>query len=206
MEILRKMVLPYFDEGDGHGFDHVERVYNLALKISESENVDVDIVKSAALLHDICRKQGGETGQCHAIEGAKLTPEILRKINFPEDKIENVVHCVKVHRYSNGFVPETKEAKILQDADRLDAIGAIAITRIITHGIKHNMPIYNPKIKPSEGYSSKSETSINHFYEKILKLKPETFHTKSAQKIAKERYLFTQKFVNQIIDEWDGKK
>jgi len=203
MEQLKEKIKPYFKKG-GHGFDHTERVYNLAVRIAKQENADMDIVKASALLHDIARKKQSETGLCHAIEGAKMAPKILKEINFPKEKIPAVVHCIEVHRFSKRMIPKTIEGKIIQDADRLDALGAIAITRIITHSAKHGRPHYDPNIKPHTIYTSRANTSINHFYEKIFKLKPKNFHTKLAQKIAKERYGFTKEFVERFIKEWNG--
>jgi uncharacterized protein len=204
MDRLKEKILHHFEDGKGHGFDHTQRVYNLAIKIAKEEKADLEVVKAAALLHDICRKKEEETGLCHASEGAELAPSILREINFSEEKIENVIHCIKVHRFSKRLEPKTKEAKILQDADRLDAIGAIAITRIISHNTMIGNPIYDPNIKPSEEYTSKGKTALNHFFEKIFKLKPESFHTSLAKEIAKDRYKFTTEFVDRFISEWEG--
>ncbi|MBC8444164.1 HD domain-containing protein, partial [Candidatus Woesearchaeota archaeon] len=187
MEHLKEKIKPYFREG-GHGLDHIERVYNLAIRIAEQEKADMDIVKASALLHDIARKKQSETGLCHAEQGSKMAPEILEKIKFPKEKIPAVVHCIEVHRVSKKLKAETKEAQIIQDADRLDAIGAVAISRVLIHNTTHNTSIYNPHIKPKEEYDGSTTTAINHFYEKILKLKPESFHTELAQEIAKERY------------------
>jgi len=204
MDHLKEKILHYFENGKGHGFDHTVRVYNLAIKIAETECADMEVVKASTLLHDICRKKEEETGLCHAEEGVKLAPEILREINFPEEKIDNVLHCINVHRFSRGLKPETKEAKVLQDADRLDAIGAIAITRIISHNTLIGNPLYDPEIEPDEVYTSKGKTAINHFFEKIFKLTPETFHTELAKEIARDRYDYTQEFVKRFISEWNG--
>ncbi|MBT4334336.1 HD domain-containing protein [archaeon] len=204
MDRLKEKILHYFEDGKGHGFDHTERVYNLAVRIAKEENADLDVVKASTLLHDICRKKEEETGLCHASEGSKLAPKILKELNFSEEKIKNVVHCIEVHRFSKGLKPLTKEARILQDADRLDAIGAIAITRIISHNTMIGNPVYDPTIKPSEEYTSKGKTALNHFFEKIFKLKPETFHTCLAKEIAKDRYKFTTDFVDRFISEWRG--
>ena len=202
MEILKEKIRPYFEDGKGHGFDHTERVFNLAVGIANAEKADLEVVKAAALLHDVCRKKQEETGLCHAEEGSKLAPKILNEISFPKEKINNVVHCIKVHRYSKRLNPETKEAKILQDADRLDALGAIAISRVIAQSIANKNPLYDPNIKPGKAYTGKVDTAINHFFEKILKLKPNTFHTKFAQELAKDRYEYTQGFVDRFIEEW----
>ena len=205
MKHLKEKIIPYFKDG-GHGFDHIERVYNLAVRIAEQEKADMDIIKASALLHDIARKKQSETGLCHAEQGAKMAPEILKEIKFPKEKIPAVVHCIEVHRYSKRLTPKTKEAKILQDADRLDAIGAVAIARVLSHSVEHGRPHYNPDIKPQKVYTSNAETSINHFYEKIFKLEPKSFHTELAQGIAKERYDFTKEFVERFIKEWHGEK
>ncbi len=204
--ILKPRILHYFEDGKGHGFDHTERVYNLAVRIAQEERADIEIVQAAALLHDICRKKEELTGQCHAEEGAKLASQILGTINFSKHKISAVIHCIKVHRYSKQLAPETIEAKILQDADRLDALGAIIIARVMMHSVLKGRPVYDPEILPDKIYTSKGKTAINHFYEKILKLKPETFHTKLAQQIALGRYKFTQEYVDRFIAEWNGEK
>jgi uncharacterized protein len=204
MDHLKEKIIPHMGDS-GHGLDHVERVYNLAVRIAKQEKVDLDTVNAASLLHDIARRIESKTGKCHAEEGAKMAIPILKEINFPEDKLQNVIHCIKVHRYSKGLNAETKEAKILQDADRLDAIGAIATARILEVGISKGNILHDPTIKPREIYDGSTSTIINHFFEKILKIKPETFHTKLAKEIAGERYDLTEKFVKKFIKEWEGK-
>jgi len=203
---LKKKIKPYFEKHGGHDFAHTERVYRNAIKISKGENIDLDVVKAAALLHDIAREME-DIGKikCHAEEGAKIAKRILREINFPEEKIEKVVHAIKVHRHSKNKKAETKEAKIIQDADRLDALGAVCIARVFSYGAKKGRLIYDPKIKPKQKYEGDSETSINHFYEKIFKIKPETFKTKKARSMAEKRYKFVKNFVNQFIKEWEGR-
>ena len=94
MEKLKEKIIPYFEDGKGHGMDHTERVYNLAIEIAETEECDIEIVKAAALLHDVCRKKEEETGLCHAEEGSKLAPAILKENNFQEEKINNVVKFI----------------------------------------------------------------------------------------------------------------
>lgn len=204
---LREKIQSYFEKHGGHDFTHTERVYKNALKISEGERVNLDVVKVAALLHDVARdmEDSGKIN-CHAEEGAKIAGKILTEMNFPQDKIKKIVYVIKVHRYSKNLKAETKEAEILQDADRLDALGAICIARVFRYGAKEGRPIYDPKIPPKKVYKSDAETSLNHFYEKILKIKPETFNTKKAQEIAKERYAFVKEFVERFVDEWEGKK
>ncbi len=206
-EELKEKIQIYFEEGGSHSFDHTQRVYNLALKISKGENADLDIVKTASLLHDIARlKQDNKEIECHAEHGAEMVREILEKTNFPKGKIEKVCYAIKSHRYSKGLKAETKEAEILQDADRLDALGAICIGRIFSYGGKKGRALYDSKIKPDVKYKSDAKTSLNHFYEKNLKIKPETFKTKKARKIAKGRYKFIEEFVKRFKLEWEGKE
>ncbi len=206
-EELKKNIQFYFEEVGGHEFNHTQRVYNLSLQIAKEEKADLDIIKSSALLHDIARKKQDECGDkiCHAEEGARMAKEILEKTDFPQDKISSVCSAIETHRFSKKLKPKTKEAEILQDADRLDALGAIAIGRIFSYSGKNNRSMHNPLIKPQEyKHNTKSETSINHIYEKILKLKPETFYTKKAREIARERYNFVKQFVDRFINEWGG--
>ncbi|MBX5326845.1 HD domain-containing protein [Candidatus Bathyarchaeota archaeon A05DMB-4] len=187
-----------------HDKSHVERVYNLALRIAREENADVDVVKAAVLLHDIARAMEDE-GKIddHAAEGAKMAREILDEIGFPKEKIGEVIHCIEVHRFRKGMKAETLEAKILQDADRLDIIGAVGIARVFTRGGWSNIPIHDPAIKPKERYDGKSETSVNHIYEKILKVKG-TFNTETARRIAEERHEFVKTFLERLLKEWKG--
>ena len=202
---LKEKIQPYFEKGGSHEFSHTERVYNLAMEISKDEGADMDIVKAAVLLHDIARhsEDKGEV-ECHAESGAKMAKEILEKTDFPKDKIENVCHSISVHRYSKKLKAEIKEAEILQDADRLDALGAITIARIFMYNGMRGNKLHDVNIKPGKEYLGQESTAINHFYEKIIKIKPETFKTKRARQIAKERYGFVQKFLKQFKEEWEG--
>ncbi|MFH1894550.1 MAG: HD domain-containing protein [Patescibacteria group bacterium] len=190
----------------GHGFDHPERVLKMARLICEREGGDIETIEAAALLHDIARaKEDDGKCDCHAEEGAKMAENYLHKISFPRSKIKNVIHCVAVHRFSRGKKAETKEAKIIQDADRLDALGAIIIARVLAYNGLHKFPIYDPDIKPVTKYKGRYTTAINHFYEKILKITPVSFHTKTAQRIAAKRYNFVVNFLKQFKKEWEGK-
>jgi len=205
-EELKEKIQHYFDVSGGHEFDHTQRVYNISLSISKGEDVDMDVVKAAALIHDIVRaKEDSGEIECHAKKGAELAKEILSKTDFPKDKIDKVCEAIRVHRYSKGLKAKTKEAEILQDADRLDALGAVMIGRVFSRAGKRNRKLYVQSDIPEKVYKGKDSTAINHFYEKILKLKTETFKTKKAREIAKERYEFTEKFVKKFIEEWEGK-
>lgn len=204
---LMEKVKPYFAETSGHGFDHVMRVYRNALMISAGQLVDLDIVKAAVLLHDIARhKQDIGEVKCHAKAGAEMATLILAELDFPLAKILSVAYAIEVHRYSKGIDPETLEAKVLQDADRLDALGAICIARVFGYGAKKGRPMYDPNIQMSDKYDGTvSSTSFNHFHEKILKITPDTFKTEKAQMAAESRYQFILDFMDQFEAEYNGK-
>jgi|TARA_B100001964_G_C14241028_1_gene605044 uncharacterized protein len=203
---LREKIQPYYEDGGSHDFSHTERVYNMAIKISEGEDVDMDIVRTAVLLHDTARhKQDCGEVDCHAVAGAQIAEEILKETDFPKDKIEKVVYAISVHRHSSKAETETREAEILQDADRLDALGAIIIGRMFATGGKMGTPLYDPKIPLGEmGKGGYSKTTINGFYDKLAKIKPETFKTAKARRIAKDRYKYIMDFAERFKKEWRG--
>jgi|Deesub1362A_J573_1020465.scaffolds.fasta_scaffold00005_253 uncharacterized protein len=194
-EVAKKMNAP------GHDFLHVVRVYNLAKKIGRNENCDMDILLAASLLHDIGRGEGVE----HSKKSVEIAGEILRKIDFPEEKIRDVLYAISLHRYRDGITPHTLEGKILQDADRLDAIGAIGIIRCFTYGGAHGRMDYHPEDpffetpRRLEG----DRYSLDHFYDKLFKLK-NTLHTEMARKIAEGRYEFMREFLRRLKDEIDS--
>jgi len=187
-----------------HDKSHVERVYNLALRIAKEEGADLDVVKAAVLLHDIARAMEDEgTIADHATESAKMAKRILEEVNFPREKTADVIHCIEAHRFKKGVEAESLEAKILQDADRLDIIGAIGIARVFMRGGWSNQPMHDPEVPPKEKYDGRSQTPINHIYEKILKVK-DTVNTKTARRITEERHRFVEQFIDRFLKEWKG--
>jgi len=195
----------------GHDWFHTERVYNNALLISKTEDVSVYVVQLGALLHDIADSKfhdGDET------LGPKMAREFLFKHNVDSTIIEHVVNIIKYISFKNsldgksGFI--SKELEVIQDADRLDAIGAIGIARCFNYGGFKNRPLYDPSIKPifkisKEEYKSSTSPTINHFYEKLLILK-DKMNTKTGKQIAENRHQFMELFLKQFYDEWDGLK
>jgi len=136
-----------------------------------------------------------------------LQKKILEKINFPREKINSVCHAILVHRKSKGRKPETIEAKILQDADYLDALGAVDIARVIASSLqskKYRRPIY---VEPTDE-DKKIKSAIHYFLHKLEhpKLQPSKFHTKLGRQLAKERFNFMKEFTERFIDEWNGKR
>ena len=194
----------------GHDWFHIERVYKNAVLIANGENCDILIVQLGALLHDIADSKfhdGDET------VGPKKARLFLESKNFPENTIANVVNVIENISFKGGH--ETKkfsslELDIVQDADRLDAIGAIGIARTFNYGGFKNRAIYNPKINPNlhmskEEYKKSDAPTINHFYEKLLLLK-DKMNTKTGKEIAAQRHEFMELFLDQFYDEWNGEK
>lgn len=192
----------------GHDWFHIERVYKNALLISETEPCDQTVVKLAALLHDIAdskfndgdEKIGPYTAK-KFLEEQKVDPSI---INHVVSIIENI--SFKGGNFEKTF--HSKELEIVQDADRLDAIGAIGIARTFNYGGFKNRTIYDPSIAPvmnmsKEEYKNSTAPTLNHFYEKLLLLK-DKMNTETGKKIAMKRHVFMEQFLAQFYAEWEG--
>ena len=192
----------------GHDWFHIERVYKNALLITEHETCDLEIVKLSALLHDIADSKfhdGDET------VGPKIARTFLEEENVNETTIAHVLRIIENISFKGGNFDKkfsSKELDIVQDADRLDALGAIGIARTFNYGGFKNRPIYDPNIAPNlnmskEEYKNSEAPTLNHFYEKLLLLK-DKMNTDSGKKIAQERHVFMEKFLSQFYAEWDG--
>ncbi len=203
---LEKEVSNYFEPHDDlHGWSHSQRVWNNSKKIAGLD-ANMDVVRLASSLHDIANpmEMRGEIF-CHAEVGAGMAREILMKRHLEEDLIDQVTYAIKVHRVSKGLIPNTYESKVLQDADRLDALGAIIIARCFDHASQKKVPYFVEGVNARDSYDgSPSASTIHHMQEKILKLTPNTFHTEKARKIAQGRYKFVEQFVDRFVKEWRG--
>lgn len=205
----------------GHDFNHVMRVYELCLNLARKiKNIDLDILRLAALLHDIggVEELKDKSGKlCHARESAKMAQKILKKFGYSQEKIDKIIHCILAHRYRTGVRPKTKEAKILFDADKLDALGAIGVARAyIWIGnnkaeIYSNIPLRNYIKENIVGGKVtgriKDKTKHNPFFEFELKLKrlPNKLYNRNAKKIAKERLPYMRSFFKRLKKEIKGK-
>ncbi|MFT5242533.1 MAG: hypothetical protein ACJA1H_000977 [Glaciecola sp.] len=194
----------------GHDWFHILRVYNNALLISKNEAVDGFVVALGALLHDIADSKfhdGDET------VGPKVARNFLFENNVDSKVIEHVVNIIKHISFKGGNEAQifsSRELDVVQDADRLDAIGAIGIARTFNYGGFKNRKIFDPFIKVNlemtkEEYKGSTAPTINHFYEKLLLLK-DRMNTKTGKKIALERHQFMEEFLDQFYSEWDGEK
>jgi len=192
-----------------HDWYHIQRVREAALFIAQKEGGDKTVIELAALAHDIGDKKiHGETEK-----GRIATLELLERCGVGAEMSKEVLNISMNVSFKGFDVPDTMESlegKIVQDADRLDAIGAIAIARTFTWGGHMGRPIYDPEIplvyaeNEDEYYSDGGMTGINHFHEKLLHLK-DRLHTETAKKIAEKRHEFMEKFLNQFQDEWELK-
>lgn len=200
-------VKEYFkNESSGHDFYHTLRVYNTAKKIAILENADVEIVMLAALLHDV--------------DDIKISPNtyknkdharcFLKKNNVDINKINLITQIIEEVSYkgTDSVIPFTIEGKIVQDADRLDAIGAIGIARAFAYGGNHNRVMYDPNIVPNlemneEEYRNHVSTTINHFYEKLFNLK-DLMNTNTGKQLAISKDEYMRDFVEHFLEEWEG--
>ncbi|MBP9600622.1 MAG: HD domain-containing protein [Lutibacter sp.] len=197
------------DAEGGHDWFHILRVWNNAKLIASEENVDFFIVELGALLHDIADSKfynGDET------MGPKIAREFLQTQQVSEEIIFHIEQIISNISYKGGNFAQTftsPELQVLQDADRLDAIGAIGIARCFNYGGFKNRSLYNPEIKPNlqqtkEEYKNSNASTINHFYEKLLLLK-DKMNTKTGKKIALVRHEYMEGFLQQFYNEWEGK-
>ena len=194
----------------GHDWFHIERVYKNAVLIANGENCDILIVQLGALLHDIADSKFHDGDETLGPKKARL---FLESKNVPENTIAHLVNIIENISFKGGHEAKkfsSLELDIIQDADRLDAIGAIGIARTFNYGGFKNRAIYNPKINPNlhmskEEYKNSDAPTINHFYEKLLLLK-DKMNTKTGKEIAAQRHEFMELFLDQFYDEWNGEK
>ena len=201
---LAKKVEPLYDTNGGHDFAHVKRVLMIAEKIAKGvKNVDLDILRAGVLLHDVARKMEAE-GKCqhHEIKGSEMAPEILRSIGFPEEKIAAVVYCVRVHRKSKRLKAETIEAKILQDADKIEIFGAVGIARTFADLSARGMLLHSNKSRKLTYFEDTNSNSILEYLRSLLMATPEKFNTKGGWKFIKPRVNFIRRFIVQFEKEW----
>lgn len=199
------------DAEGGHDWFHIERVYKNSLLIANKEPVDEFVVSLGALLHDIADSKfhnGDET------IGPKIAREFLFKLNVDSKTIEHVVNIIENISFKSSLSTNvtnkfsSPELNVVQDADRLDAIGAIGIARCFNYGGFKDRVLYDPDIKPNlemtkAEYKASTSPTINHFYEKLLLLK-DKMNTKTGKQIAQERHKFMELYLNQFYNEWKG--
>jgi uncharacterized protein len=195
------------DEATGHDWYHIERVYNMAGYLQSKEGGDQELIQLSALLHDISdhKFNGGKLN-----EGGNVAFDLLISLGCDQIMAEKVKEIIDKVSYKGAKVVDTMnsiEGKIVQDADRLDALGAIGIARAFAFGGNKNRPIYSPDYPPVlhdsfDQYTKAKSHTINHFYEKLLLLK-DRLNTRAAQQIGKERHAIMEIFLQQFFKEWE---
>jgi uncharacterized protein len=193
------------EDCSGHDFHHSIRVYNNATKIAEKEGGNLLLIKLAALLHDVDDRKLFPSSE--NLDNAR---KFLYQNNLDSNSINEICEIIKSVSYSsNGSsAPDSIEGRIVQDADRLDALGAIGIARTFAYGGHKGRPIYDPDEKPienmtAEEYRNHTSNSLNHFYEKLLKLK-DLINTESAGSMAEKRHAFLENYLDEFLCEWNG--
>lgn len=187
----------------GHDFEHIMRVYKNAQKIGKQEGAYMKVLLAAVLLHDlVVYPKGSAKRSKSADDSADIAEKILQKRGWTKATIDRVSYCIRTHSYSKRIMPVTLEAKILQDADRLDALGAIGIARTFSVGGSESRKFYNPE---DPFWNSNREPddriwTLDHFQSKLLHLQ-NTLHTRAARKVARERTKFMRQFIKQLAKE-----
>jgi len=192
----------------GHDWWHIERVWKSAKKIAETENVNLLVVELGALLHDIADAKFHDGDE---ELGPQIAAAFMREINVDQETILHVVQIIKHISFKGGKEAQTftsLELNVVQDADRLDAIGAIGIARTFNYGGFKNREIFNPNVTPNllmtkEEYKKSDAPSINHFYEKLLLLK-DLMNTETGKQMAIQRHRFMELYLAQFYQEWNG--
>jgi len=206
---IRKIAKELFNGARGsHDWEHTLRVCRLCERIGRAEGVDMDVLLVAAYLHDIGRSsQDASNGAvCHAQKGAKMAEPVLDKLPLSENQKENVIHCIISHRFRGNHSPETKEAKVLFDADKLDAIGAVGVARVFLFAGEVGARLHSPKmdIENTRPYSI-DDTGYREYKVKLCKILDRIL-TKEGRKLADERHSFMEEFFNRFLKEYGGER
>jgi uncharacterized protein len=209
-QLLSKVESQFSGDSSGHDLPHIQRVLHLARILQEHEGGDVRVIEFAAVLHDISdhKFNGGKLN-----EGGTVARTILMEEDLPADFIDRVSEIIDLVSFKGALTASEQlnlEAQIVQDADRLDALGAIGIARTFAYGGFKGQEMYNPELKPTlhqdfKSYANSKTTSVNHFYEKLLLLK-DRLNTETAKRIAADRHSFMEEFLERFLSEWECKQ
>lgn len=207
LEHIKQLAQQCFQSAKGsHDWEHTERVLTLAGHIAQKEGADPDIVRLAAVLHDIGRSEEDQAngGLDHAARGAKLARRILEQQGLRAEQVEAVVHCVAAHRFRKGPAPESLEAKVLFDADKLDSLGAVGIGRAFLFAGEVGAKLHNPgvDVEKTEAYTVE-DTAYREYMLKLRKIKDRIL-TAEGRRLAEERHAFMEEFFTRLNQEVDG--
>ena len=214
IKIIKPYIIELFsEESSGHDISHLTRTMNIAVNLCKKENGDELIVGISAFMHDIHRIMQNETGKfVSPKDSLSKVKEILSNTDLSRNIIDKICYCIEFHEnYNwNGNNVEDINTLILQDADNLDAIGAIGVGRTFSYGGAHNVKMYDEEapLNSSEDYAEENgddPSTIHHFYHKLFRL-ANNMNTETARKQAIERTEFMKVFVNEFLQEWNGEK
>jgi len=206
---IKKIAKKHFDGARGsHDWDHTLRVCRLCEHIGRVEGADMDVLLIAACLHDIGRSsQDISNGAvCHAQKSARMAETVVGKLNLSENQKKNIIHCIRSHRFRGNHRPETKEAKVLFDADKLDAIGAVGVARAFLFAGEVGARLHNPEmnIEDTRPYSI-DDTGYREFKVKLYKIRDRIL-TKEGKRLADERHRFMEEFFKRFLKEYEGER
>ncbi len=206
---LETAVRRMFEAAKGcHDWEHTRRVVELAKTIGAAEQADLAVVTTAALLHDIgrCGPDGDDKTVCHAITGARLAAPLLADLDFTEPQKANILHCIAAHRFRRPPAPETLEARVVFDADKLDAIGAVGVARAYLFAGELGATLHNPDIDVTQEPSySANDTGYREYLVKLRHVR-ERMLTPCGRKMAQERHHFMERFFERFLAEYEGKR
>ncbi|MBW1667703.1 MAG: HD domain-containing protein [Deltaproteobacteria bacterium] len=206
---IKKFVSNHFSEASGsHSLEHTYRVYNLCMHIGKVEGADLEVLAIAAYLHDIARPYEDESKGtiCHGEKGAEIASALLESFPISEEKKANILHCIRAHRFRGKTPPQTLEAKVLFDADKLDAIGAIGIARAFLFAGEVGAKLHNPGMEPENTSPySQDDTGYREFKLKLCRIK-DTMLTQEGNRLARERHEFMELFFQRFLEEHEGLK
>ena len=208
LDTVKQKAHSYFQTARGcHNWDHTLRVYRLSERIGTAEGVDMKVLLAAAYLHDIGRSYQDDSNGvvCHAEKGARLAAPIVEELALSEAQKNNILHCIRSHRFRGNHEPRTPEAKALFDADKLDSIGAVGVARAFLFAGEVGARLHSdmPNIEDAEPYTI-DDTGYREFKVKLSKIKDRIL-TAEGRKLAEARHMIMVEFFNRFIEEWEGK-
>lgn len=205
---IRQMAKAHFSHAPGsHDWEHSLRVHRLCLRMGPPECADMTVLEAAAYLHDIGRSaQDQSCGSiCHAAEGAAMAARWLARFPLNNGRKENIIHCIRSHRFRDGHRPDSLEARILFDADKLDAIGAVGVARAYLFAGELGACLHNPGLPIEEALPySRNDTGYREYRVKLSRIKKRML-TRQGKLLAQERHAFMEMFFERFLDEYDGR-
>ena len=209
VEDIKTFAMKHFSNGRAsHDWEHTERVYRLCMHIGQVEGADLKVLALAAYLHDIGRPFEDETKGtvCHAQKGVQVAAELLATYPVSNQQRDNVVHCIGTHRFRGNHEPETLEAKVLFDADKLDAIGAVGVARTFLFAGEVGAKLHNPHadLNNTRPYTEE-DTGYREYKLKLSRIKDRML-TAEGRRMAEERHAFMERFFQRLTEEYEGNK